>query len=158
MAKVIWKDEYNLGIEKVDRQHQHLFEIINKIVDRSGPSEDTELACETIMEMVNYAKEHFTDEEILMQQYDYPNLEAHKKEHNYFNTGTPTPWVKVNYLPEHVFFNHQRHIKKDLACQECHGLIETMDRIKGEQFKMGFCIACHREKKANLDCWTACHN
>lgn len=81
-----------------------------------------------------------------------------QKEHQYFNTGTPTPWKKVNYLPEHVFFNHQRHIKKELGCQECHGQIETMDRIKGEEFKMGFCIACHREKKANLDCWTACHN
>jgi hypothetical protein len=25
-------------------------------------------------------------------------------------------------------------------------------------FQMGFCIACHREKKADLDCWLACHN
>jgi hypothetical protein len=25
-------------------------------------------------------------------------------------------------------------------------------------FQMGFCIACHREKKANVDCWLACHN
>jgi hypothetical protein len=25
-------------------------------------------------------------------------------------------------------------------------------------FKMGFCITCHEEKKANIDCWLACHN
>ncbi|MFH1351532.1 MAG: cytochrome c3 family protein [Pseudomonadota bacterium] len=81
-----------------------------------------------------------------------------KKEHGYFNTGTPTPWRKANYLPEHVFFNHQRHVKKDVACKECHGLVETMDRIKGVDFRMGFCINCHKEKKANLDCWLACHN
>lgn len=80
------------------------------------------------------------------------------KEHNYFNTGTPTPWRKVNYLAEHVLFNHQRHIKKDIDCLECHGAIETMDRIKGKIFYMEFCIDCHREKKANLDCWLACHS
>jgi len=31
-----------------------------------------------------------------------------QKEHKYFNTQTSTPWVKVNYIPEHVLFNHQR--------------------------------------------------
>ncbi len=80
------------------------------------------------------------------------------KEHRYFDTHTPTPWVKANYLPEHVLFNHQRHIRKDIACEQCHGEIKTMDRIRGRQFKMGFCVQCHREKKANLDCWLACHS
>jgi hypothetical protein len=80
------------------------------------------------------------------------------KEHWYFNNKKPTPWVKVNYIPEHIFFNHERHIKKEIACEQCHGKIETMDRIKGVAFQMGFCVGCHREKKANLDCWLACHN
>jgi len=81
-----------------------------------------------------------------------------KKEHVYFNTRTPTPWRKANYLAEHVVFNHERHIKKQIACPECHGAVETMDRIKGVNFKMGFCIECHQKKEANLDCWLACHN
>jgi hypothetical protein len=25
-------------------------------------------------------------------------------------------------------------------------------------FKMQFCITCHREKKAQTDCWLACHH
>ncbi len=91
-------------------------------------------------------------------KYIIPNHPEIQKEHQYFNTGTPTPWVKANYLPEHVFFNHERHIKKEVECRECHGQVETMDRIKGKNFKMGFCIECHRLKKANLDCWLACHN
>lgn len=80
------------------------------------------------------------------------------KEHRYFHTATPTPWIKVNYLAEHVVFNHQRHIKKEIACRQCHGDVETMDRLKGKKFEMGFCVECHREKKANLDCWLACHS
>jgi hypothetical protein len=80
------------------------------------------------------------------------------KEHRYFNTQTSTPWVKVNYLPEHVLFNHQRHIRKEIECRQCHGVIRAMDRIKGKRFKMGFCVECHREKKANVDCWLSCHS
>lgn len=96
MKKISWRNEYSLGIEKVDRQHQHMFEIINKIADRSGSSGDMELVRETIIEMVNYAREHFTDEEILMRQYGYPNLEAHKKEHNYFIDTTAE--LAVNFV------------------------------------------------------------
>jgi len=79
------------------------------------------------------------------------------KEHAYFRAGTPLPWRKVNYLAEHVLFNHERHIKKEIECRQCHGPVETMDRLKGEYFRMEFCITCHRQKKANLDCWLACH-
>jgi len=81
-----------------------------------------------------------------------------KKEHQYYNTNTPTPWRKVFYLPEHVVFNHQRHIKKDIQCIQCHGDVATMDRLKTTRFRMGFCIQCHREKGANVDCWLACHS
>jgi hypothetical protein len=33
-----------------------------------------------------------------------------------------------------------------------------MDRLKKQTFQMGFCLECHREKKATLDCWLSCHN
>jgi hypothetical protein len=95
---------------------------------------------------------------LFCHKYIIPNHPEIRKEHRYFNTRTPTPWRKANYLPEHVLFSHQRHIKKEVTCQECHGAVERMDRIKGVDFKMGFCIACHEKKKANLDCWLACHN
>lgn len=80
------------------------------------------------------------------------------KEHNYFNTDTPTPWVKVFYVPEHVLFNHQRHIKRAIACETCHGNVSQTDRLKGKRFKMGFCMKCHRQLQVNIDCWLACHS
>jgi hypothetical protein len=81
-----------------------------------------------------------------------------RKEHNYFDTKTPTPWKKVFFVPEHVMFNHERHIKKEVLCETCHGDVEGTDRLKTHEFKMGFCIKCHRKEKANLDCWLSCHN
>jgi len=80
------------------------------------------------------------------------------KEHRYFNSNTSTPWRKTTFVPEHVLFNHQRHIRKQIQCEQCHGEIRKMDRIPKNRFKMSFCIECHREKKANLDCWLACHS
>ena len=90
--------------------------------------------------------------------YIIANFSEILKEHDYFKAGIPTPWVKANILPEHVLFNHERHIRKDIACEQCHDDVKAQDRIKGKKFLMGFCIECHREKKAPLDCWLACHN
>ena len=84
MEKVSWKDEYSVGIEKIDHQHRHLFEIINKLIDHSGTSKDPGLVSETLTEMLNYAKEHFKTEEELMQEYGYPEIELHKEQHIYF--------------------------------------------------------------------------
>lgn len=81
-----------------------------------------------------------------------------QKEHQYFNTGTPTPWKKVFYLPKHVLFDHQRHIQKQIECRQCHGAVETFDRLKGKAFYMDFCIGCHRQRNADVDCWLACHS
>ena len=81
-----------------------------------------------------------------------------KKEHEYFNTNTPTPWVKVNYVAEHVLFNHQRHINSKIACQECHGQVQEIQRLPQKIWRMGECVECHQKKNANLDCWLACHS
>ena len=58
----------------------------------------------------------------------------------------PIVWVKVHNLPDFVYFNHSQHVLSGVACQQCHGPVESMDRIK--QFSpltMGWCLECHRE-------------
>lgn len=81
-----------------------------------------------------------------------------RKEHDYFNRGEPVPWKRVFMLSDHVFFRHQPHIRYGLECQQCHGEVQTGDRLPYVKFKMGFCIRCHQENEANLGCWLACHN
>ena len=81
-----------------------------------------------------------------------------QKEHEYFNTRTPTPWIKVNYVAEHVLFNHQRHINSKIACEQCHGKVQNEHRLVRKIWRMGECLECHNEKKVNIDCWLACHS
>ena len=58
----------------------------------------------------------------------------------------PIRWVKVHNLPDFVYFNHSQHITSGVACQRCHGPVETMDRIEQvAPLTMGWCLECHRE-------------
>ena len=76
----------------------------------------------------------------------------------HLDTKTPVPWVRVFYVPDHVKFNHQLHIRSQVDCVECHGDVKKFDRLVPVDFKMGFCVNCHRQRKAQLDCWLACHH
>jgi len=59
----------------------------------------------------------------------------------------PIAWVKVHNLPDFVYFNHSQHVLASVACQECHGPIETMARVRQEApLTMGWCIGCHRQR------------
>lgn len=55
-------------------------------------------------------------------------------------------WVKVHNLPDFVYFNHSRHVLNGVACQRCHGEVETMTRVEQtKELTMGWCLSCHRE-------------
>ncbi|MFP5213975.1 MAG: cytochrome c3 family protein [Acidobacteriota bacterium] len=81
------------------------------------------------------------------------------KEKEHLEKGVPVPWVQIFYVPDFVKFQHEPHVswaKKD--CTVCHGDVKTYDRLQPVAFQMGFCIDCHRENKAQTDCWLACHH
>ena len=64
----------------------------------------------------------------------------------------PIEWVKVHNLPDHVFFSHAQHVSAGgISCQECHGPVEKMNRIRlTNELTMGWCINCHRSKNVNF--------
>jgi hypothetical protein len=67
-------------------------------------------------------------------------------------------WIRVYTLPDFVKFTHRPHIHAGVACQHCHGPVETMDRIVPVvELNMGFCVECHTQRQATLDC-VACHH
>jgi hypothetical protein len=68
-------------------------------------------------------------------------------------------WQRVyGYTPQaHVRFNHAPHIRGDIACATCHGNIaEGTVAQRNVDLTMGFCVNCHNERKASIDCLT-CH-
>jgi hypothetical protein len=66
-------------------------------------------------------------------------------------TGRPIPWVRVNGLPDYVFFNHAIHVGKGVGCESCHGRVDRMRQVEqAEPLTMGWCLDCHRNPEANL--------
>ena len=66
-------------------------------------------------------------------------------------------WNRVYTLPDFVRFAHRPHILAGVACQHCHGPVETMDRVVPVyNINMGFCISCHTERHVTKDC-SICH-
>jgi len=79
-------------------------------------------------------------------------------EWEHFVAKKPVPWVRIFFTPDYVFFHHRPHVGwNKIDCTECHGDIKSRDRLIPVNFKMGFCVECHRKRKAQLDCWLACH-
>ncbi|HEY0687375.1 MAG TPA: cytochrome c3 family protein [Steroidobacter sp.] len=82
-----------------------------------------------------------------------------RKVMSYWANQQPIPWIKVHDLPDFVYFPHKRHVQAGVACQTCHGKVETMHRVKRvAPLKMGWCLDCHKAHAVEhgLDCWT-CH-
>ena len=82
----------------------------------------------------------------------------------YYESGEPVPWVQVHVLPQHVKFNHKRHVRAGIDCQKCHGPVPEMDVLyQYPSLKMGWCVSCHRQNlhnadfPASMDCLT-CHH
>jgi len=73
--------------------------------------------------------------------------------------GIDLAWQRVyGYPPEsHVKFNHAPHIRRNVDCSTCHGNIGggTVAQ-RNVNLTMGYCVNCHNEKKASVDCLT-CH-
>ena len=82
--------------------------------------------------------------------------------------GLPLAWVRIHDLPDFVVFDHRPHVSAGVACQKCHGPVETMEKMR--QFRslsMGWCVNCHRDPheagivqadlQASIDC-SACHH
>jgi hypothetical protein len=61
----------------------------------------------------------------------------------------PIRWVRVHSLPDFVSFHHSAHVNAGVECQDCHGQVETMERVRQvSDLSMGMCVNCHREANA----------
>jgi nitrate reductase gamma subunit len=60
----------------------------------------------------------------------------------------PIRWARIHQLPDFVFFSHSQHVRGGrVACQRCHGPVETMERVRQEEpLVMGWCLDCHRRE------------
>jgi hemerythrin-like metal-binding protein len=81
MTRLIWCDDYSVGDGEIDRQHQEIFALIDRLEDRDL---DAGTITATFEKLDLYVREHFADEEDKMKAGNYPDLEAHMRQHDEF--------------------------------------------------------------------------
>lgn len=90
MEPITWSDDRLLGIDSLDQQHRTLVDCINKLVtecrksgtDTHGSAgEKREKLARLFDELYTTAKAHFSYEETMMRDMNYPGYAAHAREH-----------------------------------------------------------------------------
>ena len=85
--QMVWQDEYSIGVEVIDREHQRLFKIINRLL--AYDDDKRQWACqEGIKYFKTHAMKHFTEEEDYMASIGYEGLETHRQIHRIFRDST----------------------------------------------------------------------
>jgi hypothetical protein len=68
-----------------------------------------------------------------------------------YDHGTALAWVKVNDLPDFVYFNHSIHVAKGIGCESCHGRVDQMPLMrKAATYHMEWCLDCHRDPEKHI--------
>ncbi len=80
------------------------------------------------------------------------------KVRDYWERREAIPWVRIYRVSDHVQFPHMRHVAAGVDCASCHGNVEEMGVIQAveQELTMGWCVNCHIEERASIDC-AVCH-
>ena len=76
-----WKDNYSVGIKRIDEQHKKLVSYLNDLYESMSAGRGKAVLGGVLKDLVEYTKTHFVTEESLMALYNFPDLEEHKKKH-----------------------------------------------------------------------------
>jgi len=84
MSKIEWDDSMSVNVDLIDEQHKML---IQKLADLSAAFRrglEQNKIMKTLEFMIDYTDFHFSTEEKVMEENDYPGLEEQKQQHEEF--------------------------------------------------------------------------
>ncbi len=73
-----------VGVPVIDEQHRNLVEIVNTLHQHMLDGQGSKVLKPVLASLIEYILLHFSEEERLMKQYDYPTFLAHKNEHDIY--------------------------------------------------------------------------
>lgn len=79
--QIKWRNEYNIGVELIDSQHQTLVNMINQLGTAREEGRARDVLKDILVGIVDYTNFHFSAEENHMTEKHYPLLSVHKSQH-----------------------------------------------------------------------------
>jgi hemerythrin-like metal-binding protein len=84
MPLFTWDSSYSVGVQDMDNEHIKLFGIINSLYDAMKSGKSKEVMEDVFKQLVDYTEVHFSDEEKLMSQHNYPGINEQMAQHKLF--------------------------------------------------------------------------
>jgi hemerythrin len=81
MPLVVWSEKLSVGVKAVDDQHTVLFDTINELHAAMMKGQARTIVGELLCKLLVYTRNHFSDEERMMEAANYPGLAAHQMKH-----------------------------------------------------------------------------
>lgn len=76
-----WTDALAIGHAQIDADHQHIFDIANRLQAEILEPPEYSIVGEVLVELIEHTDAHFMREEAVMLARHFPGYEAHKREH-----------------------------------------------------------------------------
>lgn len=111
MALLSWSNQYLIGNDLIDAEHEELFRLINAFHNHWLERQEPQDIARILNQLVVYAQMHFRHEEVIMQDAGYPALEQHQQIHE--------------AMVDTIFRLHQSFVDKNLHLE-----IDTMKFVK----------------------------
>ena len=89
MPFVYWTSDLDTGFDDIDAQHKQLVDYINKLYD-AREANDKEAVEQEFQHLIDYTVEHFSYEEMMLEEAQYRLVEQHRKVHQNFVTRMST--------------------------------------------------------------------
>jgi hemerythrin-like metal-binding protein len=81
MKALEWKEEYSVGVELIDIQHQMFIGIINELYSAIMEKKEKDILDNVFKQLVAYTQFHFQTEERYFDEFDYEGAVEHKAAH-----------------------------------------------------------------------------
>lgn len=81
---VTWDNTMSVGVDILDEDHQRLLDMFNGLLRTNVATRSKDDLQALLGGLREYTKVHFSREEEMMRQHDYPNLDTHLAAHRYF--------------------------------------------------------------------------
>lgn len=83
MSIIEWHPAYSVQVSKFDEQHKILIKLINDLHAAMKEGEGHGMLGEIFQSLADYTKNHFADEERMMETNTYSDLSRHKTAHDH---------------------------------------------------------------------------
>ena len=86
MNQIEWDNSLSVNVDLIDEQHKMLIQKLADLSDALRRGLEYNKIMQTLEFMIDYTDFHFSAEEKVMEENDYPGLEEQKKQHEVFRT------------------------------------------------------------------------